>query len=135
MECDGSERACVVVKPELADIVGVWKGYFGNPMIQAPNGMSYLRYTSEGEYFVADSPENASAPYPPYPSGTITLEDGILTLNTQGEMVPAACRVGRYEVSVYLYGDHPVALVHRLVEDDCPGRPLDMSSPRVWVSD
>lgn len=133
--CDGGEFACVKVKPEPADIVGVWRAYFGHPIIQAPNGMAYMRFTADGRYIMADTKERTAQSSPPYPSGRFTLEDGILTYVQTEEVTFEACVTGRYEVGVYYFGDRPVALVHRLVEDACPGRPIDTSSPMLWVSD
>ena len=134
VDCDGGDQACVRIKPAAADIVGVWRTYFHHPTIQPPNGLAYLRFTSDGRFVMAPTVEGSNEPSPPYPSGTYTVEDGVITFNQTDEIVIEACVTGTYEISVYYYGDRPVALSHRL-EDACPGRAIDSSAPKVWVSD
>lgn len=133
--CDGGEHACVKLKPETSDIVGLWRAYFHNPVLQPVDGLAYVRFHPDGRYNLSATAEQSVDPAAPWPSGTFTLEDGVLTFEAAGGMVIDACVTARYEVSLYYFGDHPVALSHRLIEDACPGRAIDNSSPMVWVAD
>ena len=84
----GGTAPCVLRAEEPADIVGIWKQYVGNPALNAPDGMGYIQYRSDGTYSLADTSEATSAAKPPFPSGTYTFENGILTINVDGEMAP-----------------------------------------------
>src|SRR5690606_20145397 len=116
-------------------IVGLWRAYFHHPVLQPRDGLAYVRFHPDGRYNLAATAEQSADAAPTWPSGTFTLEDGVLTFDATGGMVIDACVMARYEVSLYYYGDRPVALSHRLIEDVCPGRAIDNSSPMVWVSD
>jgi hypothetical protein len=132
---EGAEMMpCVVLAMQPEDIAGIWRQYLGNPMLNAPDGMGFIRYNMDGTFALADTPENTAAPYPPYPHGTYTLENGVITISVEGEMVPPECRTARHELRVYRYGDQPVALHYVHIEDDCVGRRQDMSHPVVWVA-
>jgi len=133
--CDGGEHACVKLKPETSDIVGLWRAYFHHPVLQPVDGLSYVRFHPDGRYNLSATAEQSVDAAAPWPSGTFRLEDGVLTFEAAGGMVIDACVTARYEVSLYYFGDHPVALSHRLIEDACPGRAIDNSSPMVWVAD
>lgn len=133
--CDGSERACVSERPSADDIAGVWRMYFRHPIIQPPGGMAYMRLTADGRFIIAETPEATTEPSAPYPHGTFTLEDGVITFMQGGEIVIEACATGSYLVSLLYYGANRVALAHSLVEDACPGRPQDSAVPMVWHAD
>lgn len=132
--CEGENTACVTLATQPQDIVGIWKQYLGNPMLNAPGGMGFIRYNADGTYVLADTPENTAGPYQTYPRGTFALENGVITIEVEGEMVPPECRTARYELRVFRYGDQPVALHYAPVEDACVGRLQDLSTPLVWVA-
>src|SRR5690606_3313290 len=99
--CDGGEHACVKVKPEASDIVGLWRAYFHHPVLQPRDGLAYVRFHPDGRYNLAATAEQSADAAPTWPSGTFTLEDGVLTFDATGGMVIDACVMARYEVSLY----------------------------------
>lgn len=132
---EGAEPVpCVVLATQPEDIAGIWKQHLGNPMLNAPNSMGFIRYNTDGTYSLADTPENTAAPFQNYPRGSYTLENGVITITVDGEMVPPECREARYELRVYRHGTQPVALHYMPIEDDCTGRLQDLSQPLVWVA-
>ena len=80
--CDGGEHACVKLKPETSDIVGLWRAYFHHPVLQPVDGLSYVRFHPDGRYNLSATAEQSVDAAAPWPSGTFTLEDGVLTFET-----------------------------------------------------
>lgn len=131
----GGTGPCVLRAEQPADVVGIWKQYLGNPMVNAPGGMGFIQYRLDGTYSLAGTAEATAAPTPPYPAGTYSFANGVMTINVAGEMVAAECRLATYYVSVFRLGDQPVALFYELIEDECQGRRNDLSVPLVWVGE
>src|SRR4030095_14581078 len=71
---DGVTGPCDLIATKAEDIVGVWKQYLGGPRFNAPDGMAYIRYNTDGTYVIADSIENTAKPYGDYPSGTYQFD-------------------------------------------------------------
>jgi hypothetical protein len=126
---------CMHVATSIDDIVGVWKQFFGNPMIQAPGGVAFVRYHPDGTISLADSVENTAAPYGMYPRGRVTFDGEVMTIEVEGDQVPAECRRATAQVQVIRYGSIPVALFQQAIEDACLGRLADLRTPLIWVGE
>jgi hypothetical protein len=126
---------CAIVATSAADIVGVWKQFLGNPMLQAPGGMGFIRHRADGTFSLADTVANTAAPYGAYPRGRFTFDGEVMTIEVEGDAVPPECRRGSYQVQVIRHGGLPVALVYQPIVDDCAGRRSDMLTPLIWVGE
>lgn len=126
---------CDLIATSADDIVGVWKQYLNNPILNAPGGVAYIRYNADGTYNIADSIENTAAPYGNYPSGTFTFEGTQLTIAAIPG-APAPCDgPGVFQLRVLKYGDEPVALRYIPISDTCVPRLQDLSQALVWVAE
>ncbi len=128
-----STGPCVTVATSVADLVGVWKQYLGNPMLDAPNRMAFIRYHPDGTLSLAPTAEDTAAPFGTYPRGTISFEGDIATISVLGDAVPPECRTKTSQIHVIKHGDVPVALAYALIEDECAGRRADLAMPVLWV--
>jgi hypothetical protein len=126
---------CVQVATSVADIVGVWKQYLGHPMLDAPERMGFIRYRPDGSYSLAPTAADTAAPFGPYPRGTIEFDGELATILVEGDAVPPECRTATRQIHVLRYGGAPVALATVLIQDDCPGRIVDMAMPALWVGE
>jgi hypothetical protein len=130
-----AEGPCVVIATSVDDIVGVWKQHVGNPMLQAPGGVGYIRYRSDGSYSLAPTVAGTAEPFGTFPRGRVTFEGEVMTIEVFGDMVPAECRRATVQAQVLRLGATPVALFYLPIEDDCAGRLADMRVPLVRVAD
>ena len=126
---------CALVATSVADIVGVWKQYLGNPMLDAPGRMGFIRYRPDGTYSLAPTAADTAAPYGAYPRGTITFDGDIATILVAGDAVPPECRTARFQIHVLRLGAAQVALAYLPIEDECAGRRADMALPLLSVGD
>ena len=126
---------CMHVATSVDDIVGVWKQFLGNPMLQAPGGVGFIRYHSDGTFSLADSVEHTAAPYGAYPRGRVTFDGDVMTVEVDGDQVPPECRRSTSQVQVIRYGSIPVALFYQLIEDACMGRVADKRTPLIWAGE
>lgn len=122
----GKDVPCIVLATKIADIAGIWKQYLGNPALAAPGRMGYIRYSADGSFVIADTPENTRAPFKNWPSGTVSFDGPRMTLTVKGEVSLPECRTGVYEVRVIRLGDRPVGLQYTVVDDKCVGRQADL---------
>lgn len=130
-----TEGPCVQVATSVADIVGVWKQYLGNPLLDAPGRMGFIRYLPDGRYNIAPTPTDASAPFGMYPRGTISFDGEVATILVEGDAVPAECRTATVQIHVLRYGSAPFGLAYRTLKDDCVGRQADLAMPLLWVGE
>lgn len=130
-----STGPCVTVATSVADIAGVWKQYLGNPMLDAPNRMGFIRYHPDGSLSLAPTAEDTAAPFGTYPRGTLTFEGEIATLTVVGDAVPPECRTATYQIHVLKLGTEPVALAYVPIQDECLGRRADKAMPLLWVGE
>jgi hypothetical protein len=126
---------CATVATSVADILGVWKQFLGNPMLQAPGGMGFIRHRADGSFSLADTAANTATPYGNYPRGRVSFDGEVMTMEVEGDAVPPECRRGSYQVQVIRHAGHPVALYYQPIEDDCAGRTSDMLTPVMWVGE
>jgi hypothetical protein len=134
--CDASTTGpCAHVATSIDDLVGVWKQFLGNPMLQAPGRMGFIRYRPDGTFSLADTAANTAAPFGAYPRGRITFDGDVMTMEVDGDAVPPECRRGSYQVQVIRHAGFPVALHYQPVEDDCAGRKSDMLTPVMRVGE
>jgi hypothetical protein len=126
---------CVQVATSVADIVGVWKQYLGNPMLQAPGHMGFIRYRPDGSMSLAPTPTDTAAPFGMYPRGTISFEGEVATILVEGDAVPAACRTATVQIHVLRYGSAPFGLFYVPIQDECAGRRADLAMPLLWVGE
>jgi hypothetical protein len=123
----------IATAPE--DIVGVWKQYLGNPMLNAPGGTAYIRYNVDGTYNIADTIENTVGPFENYPAGTYTFDGTQFTISAIPG-APAPCDgPGIFQLRVLKYADKPVALRYIPISDTCAPRLQDLSQALVWVAE
>jgi hypothetical protein len=132
---DQTTGPCVQVATSVDDLVGVWKQYLGNPMLDAPGRMGFVRYRPDGSLSLAPTAADTSAPYGTYPRGRIAFEGEVATITVDGDAVPPECRTARYHIQVVRYGSAPVALAYFVIEDDCTGRRADHALPVIWVGE
>jgi len=126
---------CVQVATSVADIVGVWKQYVGNPAFDAPGGMGFVRYRHDGSYSLAPTVADTAAPFGAYPRGSITFEGEIATIVAVGDAVVAECRSATFQILVLHFGTAPVGLTYVAIQDGCVGRRADMAMPLLWVGE
>jgi hypothetical protein len=126
---------CMHVATSIDDIVGVWKQFFGNPMIQAPGGVAFVRYRPDGTSSLADSVENTAEPYGMYPRARVSFDGEVMTMEVEGDQVPPECRRATFQVQVIRHGATPVALFYQPIEDQCMGRMADLRTPLVWAGE
>ena len=126
---------CVVVATSVDDLVGVWKQYLGNPMLDAPGRMGFIRHRADGTMSLAPTAADTSAPFGTYPRGRITFEGEVATITVDGDAVPPECRTARAHIHVLRYGAAPVALAYLMIADDCMGRRADLAMPVIWVGE
>jgi hypothetical protein len=126
---------CAQVATSVADLVGVWKQYLGNPMFDAPGRMAFVRYRPDGSMSLAPTAEDTDAPFGFYPRGTITFEGEIATIHVDGDAVPPECRTATFQIHVLRYGDAPFGLSYVNIQDECAGRRADHAMPVFWVGD
>jgi hypothetical protein len=129
------EGPCVLIATSADDIVGVWKQHLGNPMLQAPDGVGYIRYRPDGTFSIAPTVEATAEPFGMYPRGRFTFDGEVMTVEVIGDAVPAECRHATAQVQVIRLGAVPVALFQLPIEDDCPGRLADLRVPVIRVAD
>jgi hypothetical protein len=134
--CDPmSEVPCVHIATSVDDIVGVWKQHIGNPMLQAPDGVGYVRYRPDGSTSLAPTVEATAEPFGMYPRGRVSFEGEVMTIEVVGDMVPVECRLATFQVQVVRLGAIPVALFYLPIEDLCMGRLADLRVPLIYVSE
>jgi hypothetical protein len=126
---------CVVIATSIDDIVGVWKQHIGNPMLQAPGGVGYVRYRPDGSSSLAPTIEGTAEPFGAYPRARVTFEGEVMTMEALGDAVPDECRRATMQVQVLRLGATPVALFYLPIEDLCLGRLADLRVPLVRVAD
>jgi hypothetical protein len=126
---------CVVIATSVADIVGVWKQHLGNPMLQAPGGVGYIRIRADGSSSLAPTAEGTAEPYPMYPRAQLSFDGEVMTMEALGDAVPPECRRATMQVQVIRLGAIPVALFYLPIEDTCPGRLADLRVPLIRVAD
>jgi hypothetical protein len=126
---------CTVIATSIDDIVGVWKQHLGNPMLQAPGGVGYIRYRPDGTFSLAPTIEGTAEPFGMYPRGRISFEGAVMTVEVFGDMVPVECRSATAQVQVLYLGSVPIALFHLPIEDACTGRLADLRVPTIRVAD
>lgn len=126
---------CVQVATSVADIVGVWKQYLGNPMLEAPERMGFIRYRPDGSYSLAPTAADTTAPFGTYPRGTISFDGETATILVDGNAVPAECRTATVQIHVLRYGSAPFGLFYVPIQDECAGRRADMAMPLIWVGE
>lgn len=133
--CEAKKDApCVVLASKSADIVGVWKQYFGSPIIPNPSGMAYIRYNPDGTFAIADTPENTRAPFKNWPRGTVRFEGTRALLTVEAiEGAPAECRTAVHEMRVLRLGERPVGLSYAPIEDTCVPRLRDLTMVLPYV--
>lgn len=127
--------ACVQVATSVDDIVGVWKQYLGNPMLDAPGRMGFIRYRPDGTLSLAPTAEDTAEPFGAYPRGRITFDGEIATVHVDGDAVPAECRTGTFQIHILRLGATKVGLANLPLQDDCMGRRADMALPLLWVGE
>jgi hypothetical protein len=134
--CTAAEAGpCTLVATSVADIVGVWKQYLGNPMLEAPGRMGFIRYRPDGTYSLAPTAADTVAPFGRYPRGTITFDGDIATIEVAGDAVPPECRTAKLQIHVLRLGAAPVALAYLPIEDECAGRRADMALPLPYAGE
>jgi hypothetical protein len=126
---------CVHVATSVDDIVGVWKQYLGNPALQAPDRMGFIRYRPDGSMSLAPTADDTSEPYGVYPRGTISFDGDVATMLIEGDAVPPECRTATVQIHVLRHGGAPVALAYVFLQDECAGRRADMALPAIWIGD
>ncbi|MFO7544738.1 MAG: hypothetical protein R6W77_04505 [Trueperaceae bacterium] len=126
---------CVQVATTVEDIVGVWKQYLGNPMLQAPGRMGFIRYRPDGSYSLAPTAADTAAPFGMYPRGTISFDGETATILVDGDAVPAECRTSAVQIHVLRYGMVPFGLFYVPIQDECAGRRADLAMPLLWVGE
>lgn len=131
----GAAGPCTRVATSVADLVGVWKQYLGNPMLEAPDRMGFIRYRPGGSYSLAPTVADTAAPYGWYPRGTIAFDGGVATISVDGDAVPAECRAATVQIHVLQLGGARVGLAYLPIEDACEGRRADLALPLLWVGD
>ncbi|PYE53178.1 hypothetical protein [Deinococcus yavapaiensis] len=123
----GKAVPCIVIASRLADIVGVWKQYLGNPLFAAQDGVGYIRYNADGSFVIADTPEHTVAPFKNWPRGTVRFDGTRALLTVEPiEGVPAECQTAIHEMRVVRLGSRPVGLIYSQVEDNCLPRRSDL---------
>jgi len=130
-----STGPCVTVATSVADLVGVWKQYLGNPMVDAPNRMGFIRFHPDGTMSLAPTAEDTAAPFGTYPRGTLSFEGDIATMTAVGDAVPPECRTATYQIHVIRFGGAPVALAYLRIQDECTARLVDLAMPVLWVGE
>lgn len=134
--CSPAETGpCVQVATSVADLVGVWKQFLGNPMLEAPGGMAFIRYRPDGTFSIAPTAADTAAPYGRYPRGSITFDGEVATVHVEGDAVPAECRTGTFQIHVLRLGAQKVGLANLVLEDACMGRRADKALPLLWVGE
>ncbi len=124
---------CVTIATSAADLAGIWKTYvLANPAFKSTDGMGYIRFSSEGEFFIADTPADTQAIHENYPYGTFTMTDGQLTFNVTDSPIPG-CETGIWQVRILQMGTQPVALSFIPIDDQCAPRKANLSQPAIWV--
>jgi hypothetical protein len=126
---------CVQVATSVADLAGVWKQYLGNPMLEAPERMGFIRYRPDGTFSIAPTATDTATPFGTYPRGTITFDGEIATVHVEGDAVPPECRTGTFQFHVLRLGTAKVGLASLPIQDDCLGRRADMALPALWVGE
>jgi hypothetical protein len=126
---------CVQVATSVDDIVGVWKQYLGNPALEAPDRMGFIRYRPDGSMSLAPTAGDTSAPFGAYPRGTISFEGDVATMLIEGDAVPPECRTATVHIHVLRHDGAPVALAYLFLQDECVGRRADLELPAIWVGD
>jgi len=130
----GATSPCDLIATKAEDIVGVWKQYLNNPVLNALGGVAYIRYNADGTYNIADSVENTVKPFKNYPAGTFKF-DGAQFIIAAIPGAPAPCDgPGVFQLRVLKYGDKPVALRYVVISDTCFPRLQDLSQALVWVA-
>jgi hypothetical protein len=122
--CDDAAEGmpCVDIVTEMADIVGVWRRYY-----QGASAMAFTEFREDGTLSIVQS-----LPGDDRVTGTVTFEDGVAAFaaNPDGPAAPACIEPGMYVMRLIRVGEHPVALVFDLANDDqCLFRVLDFSMP------
>ncbi len=125
---------CDLIATKAEDIAGVWKQYLIGPVFNAPDGMAYIRFNSDGTMNLANSIENSAKPETSYASGTFSFDGQVVTY---GAVVgaPSPCDVPpQYQLRVLKYGDKPVALRYVAINDPCVDRLRDVNQALIWVA-
>ncbi|MEO8395134.1 MAG: hypothetical protein ABI700_19210 [Chloroflexota bacterium] len=124
---------CVTIATSAADLAGIWKTYvLANPAFKSVDGMGFIRFSTEGEFFIADTPADTQAVHENYPYGTFKMADGLLTFNVKDSPIPG-CETGVWQVRVIQLGSQPVALSFIPVDDQCAPRKANLNQPAIWV--
>jgi len=131
---DGVMGPCDLIATSPEDIVGVWKQYLGNPRLNAPGGMAYIRYFADGTYVIADTIENTAQPDSGYLSGTYEFEGDQFIVGAAVGAPPPCDLASHHQLRVLKYGDQPVALRYVPITETCPGRLQDLSQALIWVA-
>jgi hypothetical protein len=122
---------CDVIASQPEDIVGVWTLYFESHPV-------FIRYTLDGTYLIADSPEHTADITTANASGPYSFDDeGVFTSVFTGaplSEIPLECQAGRYILRVIKVGGQPVALNHAVIEDCFGKRETDWRYTMLWVS-
>lgn len=126
---------CVQVATSIADLVGVWKQYRGNPMLDAPGRMGFIRYRPDGTLSLAPTAADTAEPFGMYPRGRLTFDGEIATLHAEGDLVPPECRTATFQFLILRLGAAKVGLANLPLQDDCVGRRADMALPLLWVGE
>jgi hypothetical protein len=132
---ENPDGPCIVIATSVDDILGVWKQHFGNPMIQAPGGVAYVRYRADGSTSLAPTAEGTAEPYGMYPRARVSFEGEVMTMEVMGNAVPPECRRATFQVQVIRLGTVPVALFYLPIEEACVGRLADFRVPLIRVAD
>ena len=128
-----SASPCVTIATSARRPVGIWKTYvLANPAFQSSDGMGYIRFSANGKFFIADTPEDTAGVHANYPYGTFTMADGQLTFNVESP-TPPGCDTGVWQVRKLQLGDYPVALSFIPINDQCAPRQANLSQPAIWV--
>ncbi len=128
-----STSPCVTIATTPADMAGIWKTYvLANPAFKSSDGMGYIRFSTDGAFFIADSPEDTQAVHENFPYGTFMMADGQLTFNVTGSPIPG-CETGVWQVRIIQLGSQKVALSFIPVDDQCAPRKANLSQPALWV--
>ena len=122
----------IATKPE--DIAGVWKQYLIGPVFNAPGGMAYIRFNTDGTLNLADSVEHSAKPETSYASGTFSFEGQVVTYGAIVGAPPPCNTPPQYQLRVLKYGDQPVALRYVAISDPCTDRLRDVSQALIWVA-
>lgn len=126
---------CDMIATTPEDIVGVWKQYLGNPRINAPGGVAYIRYNADRTFVWADSIENTAQPTEGYPAGTFSFDGAEFIIGPAAGTPPPCDIPPHYQLRVLKYDGQPVALSYVPIHDDCLPRSQDLIQAGIWVAE